>query len=208
MIPVGFRMALVLAGLALGGPAAAQAPPGPPPADPWEAPERFLGAWLRAGAFLPASGSLPDPHAQLCVGIGIGLRLIPFATLEAEGGWMGRDFAAPGGTGGRASLSSRAVVLGLRLHHPLLGLEPSAFGGVAFLRSSLEVPAGAATGVETALSTGFALGLGLDLPLGTSLAFGLDWRFLKASASLDRLGGGPVALGGHSLGGAVRLYWP
>jgi opacity protein-like surface antigen len=139
--------------------------------------------------------------------MGIGVRPVAFATLEAEGGWIGRDFAAPGGSG-RATLTSRAATVGVRLHHPVLGLEPSAFGGVSFLRSSLEVPSSAGVDVETATSTGLAAGLGLDLPLGSSLAVGLDWRYLWATATLTRLGGGSVALGGHALGCVVRLFWP
>jgi hypothetical protein len=101
------------------------------------------------------------------------------------------------------------VTVGLRVHHLILGLEPSAFGGAVFMRSVLEVPSGASTAdSEPALSTGYALGLGLDMPFGTTFSLGLDWRWLQASARFRRLAGGTLAIGGHALGLVARLYWP
>jgi hypothetical protein len=209
------RLALLVACVALARPGRAQTespaapPPSPPPARGWEAPERFLAAWLRGAAFFPAASSLQDARIQPAVGIGVGVRPLPFLTAEAEGGWTSRDYASPGAVAGRATLSSRAVTLGVRVHHPLLGLEPSAFGGLVLMRSVLEVPAAAGTvDAEAALSTGFAVGLALDLPIGSNFAVGLDWRWLRISGRFDRLGGGTLALGGHALGALVRLYWP
>jgi hypothetical protein len=208
------RLALLGACLALAGPAAAQSPaaPAPPPPgqpEPWKAPQRFLGAWLRGAAFFAAPAELSGARAQPAVGIGVGVRPLSFATVEAEGGWISRDFASPGSGGGRAQLNSRSATVGLRLHGLVLGLEPSAFAGVVFARSVLEVPTGTGTvDAEPALSTGLALGAALDLPLDTSFSVGLDWRWLKASGRFQRLGGGSLDLGGHAVGAVVRLYWP
>jgi hypothetical protein len=208
------RLVLLGASLALAGRTAAQSPAAPPPplapeAAPWKAPDRFLGAWLRAAAFLPAPAALSGARAEPAVGIGVGVRPLPFVTVEAEGGWISRDFASPGGAGGRAQLNSRSATVGLRLHRLLLGLEPSAFAGAVFARSVLEVPTGQGTvDAELALSTGFTLGAALDLPLGPSFSLGLDWRWLEMSARFLRLGGGTLDLGGHAVGAVVRLYWP
>lgn len=210
------RLAALGASLALSGRAGAQtqspaAPPPPPPQapEPWRAPERFLGAWLRGAAFFPEPAALSDPRLQPAIGIGIGVRVLPFATVEAEGGWISRDFASPGNTGGRADLSSRCATLGIRVHRVVLGLEPSAFAGAVFTSSVLEVPSGqGAVDAERAFSTGLALGVALDLPLGTSFSVGLDWRWLWDSARFERLGGGTLDLGGHALGAVCRLYWP
>jgi hypothetical protein len=208
------QLALLAACLGLAARAAAQSPAAPPPPppvppEPWQAPDRFLGAWLRGAAYFPASTGLQGARVQPAIGIGVGVRPLSFVTAEAEGGWISRDFASPTSPG-RATLSSRAVTLGARVHHLLLGLEPSAFAGVVFARSTLEVPPVAAPGanVETALSTGFAMGLALDVPFGTTFSVGADWRWLQVSGRFERLGGGTLALGGHAVGGVVRLYWP
>lgn len=210
--PASLRLALLAACVSLPHPGAAQSPTAPPPmpptpAEPWQAPPRFLGAWLRGAAFFPASNALPDPRIQPAVGIGVGVRPLGFLTVEAEGGWINRDYASPGATSGRSTLSSRAATLGVRVHHEIVGLEPSAFGAVFFARSVLEVPNGTGD-AEAANSIGFAGGLALDLPIGTSFSAGIDWRWVEASGTFQRLGGGKLSLGGHALGAVVRLYWP
>jgi len=212
-LPLLLVPALVMAA----APAArAQTEPPPPrtePAPGWQPPPRFVDAWLRGGLFLSSTPQLLGAANRGTVGLGLGIRPLPMLSGEVEGSWINRDFAAPAGTSGRTTLESRGFSAGVRLHHLLWRLEPSALVAVAVLWNKLAVPSGnnpelAGSSVESATRAGLVAGAGIDVLISAELSVGVDWRWLLARASFPRLGGGTVDLSGHSLTGVARLYWP
>lgn len=204
-------LSLALALLA-GAPARAlaQAEPPPPPAPPagesWQPGPGFYSGWARGGLFLPSGADFADGRATATLGVGFGVRVLPFATAGAEASWTDRDFADPGGGGSRVSLESRGLAALVRLHHAFWRLEPGLTAGAIWLESRL---AGSSNGLDgTARGFGFLAGAGVDVLLVDGLAVGVDWRWLQASGRFPDRHGAALSLAGQSVGGLLRIAWP
>ncbi len=202
---------LALALLA-GAPAAARAQTDPPPAPPaeesWQPGPGFYSGWARAGFFLPSgSGSgFADGRTTATLGVGFGVRVLPFVTAGAEASWTDRDFADPGGGGTRISLESRGLAALVRVHHAFWRLEPGLTAGAVWLESRL---AGSSNGLDgTARGFGFVAGAEVDVLVADGFAVGVDWRWLQASGRFPNRDGGSMSLAGQSAAGLVRISWP
>ncbi len=207
--------ALLSVALALlaGAPAAAAAQTGPPPPTPappaeesWQPGPGFYSGWARGGFFLPSGSDFADGRTTATLGVGFGVRLLPFATAGVEASWTDRDFADPGGAGSRISLESRGLAALVRLHHAFWRLEPGLTAGAVWLESRL---AGSSNGLDgTARGFGFVAGAGVDLLVVDGFAVGVDWRWLQASGRFPDRHGASMSLAGQSVGGLVRLALP
>lgn len=202
-------LSLALALLA-GAPAAALAqtdpPPSPPAEESWQPGPGFYSGWARGGFFLPSGSDFAHARASATLGVGFGVRVLPFATAGAEASWTDRDFADPGGGGTRISLESRGLAALVRFHHAFWRLEPGLSAGAVWLESRLS---GSSNGLDgTARGLGFLAGAGLDLLIADGFAVGVDWRWLQASGRFPDRRGASMSLAGQSASGLVRISWP